>query len=251
MAESKQNDQRLRKEKFNRRLDRRERLRRRKRDMTRVRYVGRGINPAQVRRLRALKRDSDVRDTFFKDVVDTGPDFVIGRKYKHDYGPGFSYKQVRMTPKLETKIRGLFTPESPIEELEKPIRVLEKYDKERAKLEEEELEKLPYGQNGLGVLMLNGDGELIRTETKDEAEYGENGLGVLVFGEDGIPLSRTETKEEAGSPALPRAPEARTAPLLPRLQDSELASSPSGRTPRKTKSQTPVFKTPGFQSVIL
>ena len=108
MAESKQNDQTLRKEKFNRRLDRRERLRRRKRDrkrdMTRVRYVGRGINPAQVRRLRALKRDSDPSDTFFEKVVDTGPDFVIGRKYKHDYDSGFSYKQVRTTPKLESKI---------------------------------------------------------------------------------------------------------------------------------------------------
>lgn len=232
MAESKENDQRLRKEKFNRRLDRRERLRRRKRDMTRVRYVGRGINPAQVRRLRALKRDSDPSDTFFENVVDTGPDFVIGRKIQHDYGPGFSYEQVRTTPKLESTIRDLLTP-SPIPKLEESLgELLTKYDDERTKLEEKELEELPYGQNQLGLLMFDKDGKLSRTKTKEEA-------GLL------------------DSPsARPRPPAVKSLSLPPlqngECEDSELRESPSGNTPGKTKPRTPVFTTPRkFQSVIL
>jgi len=126
MAESKQNDQRLRKEKFNRRLDRRERLRRRKRDVTRVRYVGRGINPAQVRRLRALKRDSDPRDTFFEKVVDTGPRFVPGKakRIRQTSQTSLSYNLNRRTPRPEPRIGDLLTPESPIEELERSMREL-------------------------------------------------------------------------------------------------------------------------------
>lgn len=219
MAESKDDGERLTsKEKFNRRLDRRERLRRRKRDMTRVRYVGRGINPAQVRRLRALKRDSDPRnDDFFQNVVDTGPEFVIGRKYKHDYDSGFSYEEVRTTPKLERTIRDLLTPKSPIPELEGSI----------------------------------------------EEKSGRDLHTPSPRMNSPPPIQRVQSI--LGSPSdQPPPPQARPAlPLQPlgdgEREDSELASSPSGRTPERTK-ETPDYRyeTPGqsrgerkFQSVIL